>query len=417
MVLFKLLLYFAPNSHMKYYTADIVYPISSSPLKNGILVVEDDNTVLNVFSDKNEANRQLDITLEDSEIQKWEGIICPGFVNAHCHLELSHLKDQVESGIGLTGFIKSLLSKRGQFTQEQITDSLVKAGEEMKASGIVAIGDISNSNVSFAYKNSSNIYFHTFIELLDLVSERALAVFEEGQNLAEELRSKNIRNRVYSIVPHAPYTVSEKLFQLIASLKDNQPISIHNQETFSENELFKNRSGSLFDFFNSLGNSLSHIRQTGKTSLQSYVPLMNSNAKTLFVHNTFTVEDDIHFAKSHFKEAWWCLCPKANLFIESVLPHVELIKEQTTNVVLGTDSYASNNTLSILEEIKTLSKHFKNLTLDEMLKWATLNGSAFLGIEKKYGSLEPGKKPGINLITNADITGNLTGKSEVKKLV
>ncbi len=417
MVLFNLLLYFAPNSYMKYYTADIIYPISTSPVRNGIIVLQDDDTIINVFRDKDEVARHLDITLENSQVQKSDGIICPGFVNAHCHLELSHLKNQVESGTGLTGFIKGILSKREAFTQEQITDSLEKAGEEMKANGIVAVGDISNSNVSFAYKNISDIYFHTFIELFDLVPERALAALEEGKNLAEELHAKNIRNNEYSIVPHAPYSVSEKLFQLISSLNDNQPVSIHNQETFSENELFKNRSGKLFDFFNSLGNSLTHISKTGKTSLQSYVAWMNRNAKTLFVHNTFTTEGDIYLAKSFFNEAWWCLCPKANLFIENILPDVELLHNSTTNIVFGTDSYASNTTLSILEEMKTLRKYFTHLNLDEMLKWATLNGAVFLGIEKKYGSFGPGKKPGINLITNTDVTGNLTDKSKVKKLV
>ena len=118
---------------------------------------------------------------------------------------------------------------------------------------------------------------------------------------------------------------------------------------------------------------------------------------TLLVHNTFSNKADIDFAKTQHQKLYWCLCPNANLYIENALPDVDLFKNEAVKITLGTDSLASNHQLSILAEMQTLQNH-KNISFEESLTWATLNGAEFLGIDKQYGSLSVGKKPGINLI-------------------
>jgi cytosine/adenosine deaminase-related metal-dependent hydrolase len=86
------------------------------------------------------------------------------------------------------------------------------------------------------------------------------------------------------------------------------------------------------------------------------------------------------------------------LYIENELPNVQMFVENNCNIVLGTDSYASNNQLSIFAEIKTIQKHFPALPLETILQWATFNGAKAIGIEDKFGSLHVGKKPGIILL-------------------
>ncbi len=122
------------------------------------------------------------------------------------------------------------------------------------------------------------------------------------------------------------------------------------------------------------------------------------------VHNVATSDEDIEFAHSIFNirysALFFCLCPNANLYISGLMPDVNKFTRHNCNIVLGTDSLASNDQLSILEEIKTLHRHFPLLQLKDLLQWATINGAHALGIDKSFGSFEKGKKPGVVLISS-----------------
>ena len=125
---------------------------------------------------------------------------------------------------------------------------------------------------------------------------------------------------------------------------------------------------------------------------------------------------DIYFIKRFDRKINWCFCPKANLYIENRLPKIPLFIDQGFNITLGTDSLASNSKLCILNEMRTLQKNFPVLSIGRMLKWATLNGATYLGIDKEKGTLEPGKTPGLNLITGLDNL-KITSDTKVKRLI
>jgi len=91
------------------------------------------------------------------------------------------------------------------------------------------------------------------------------------------------------------------------------------------------------------------------------------------------------------------MCPNANLYINDQLPAIDLFIKHNCEIVLGTDSLASNHHLSILEEIKTIRERFPNIAADQLLQWATINGAKALQIDKLLGSFEPGKQPGVIL--------------------
>ncbi len=392
---------------MQFFSADYIFPVTSPPIKNGILITEDDGKIVDVLNSANE------LPTLNYKLQTFNGILVPGFINTHCHLELSHLRNQIQRHIGLTGFISEFILKRNAFSQQQIDDVIKLADIEMRNNGTVAVGDISNTNHSFKTKSESDIYYHTFIEVFDLIPEKA----EEAMARAQALQSSVVSGES-SVVPHAPYSTSEKLLELIKNYSQNKIVSIHNQETKSENELFQSHSGKLFEFFKSLGNPLSHISVTGKTSLQSYLQYMNAKTKTLFVHNTFTSAKDILLAKNYFEKPYWCFCPNANLFIENTMPDFSLFTKNNCTITLGTDSYASNTSLSILEEIKTILKNNSEIKFETALQWATINGAQFLDIESNFGSFEKGKKPGTVLISDFDSENiSVTEKSISKKIV
>jgi len=392
---------------MRKISADYIVPVSSPPIKRGVITIDNSGNILDV-SEASTLNK---------EIEYYEGIICPGFVNTHCHLELSHLKNQVSEKKGMTGFITELISKRNHFSEQEIQKSIENAEREMICNGIVAVGDISNNNSTFHQKSKRNLVYHTFIEIFSLDASKAQQIITEGIKLSENFTD----GERFSIVPHAPYTMSAELLEQINTVakKNKSIICIHNQESEGENELFESGSGILFETFKSMGIKAEWMRKTGKNSLQSTLPYINDAKKILLVHNTFTTEKDIQWIKhnfvNHTSQIYFCTCPNANLYIENTLPDYPLFIKENCNVTIGTDSLASNWGLSILEELKTIHKHFPKIELNTLLTWATKNGADFLGLNQ-LGTLEKGKNPGLNLLKNVDGM-KITEETEVLKII
>lgn len=387
---------------MRKFSADYIFPISSEPIKNGQISVDDHGTVLEVSGPSS-------IIPPTSDIH-YEGIICPGFINTHCHLELSHMRAQVSEKAGMMQFIKEILGKRSSFSEQEVQSAIADADAEMIKNGIVAVGDISNNNDTFNQKAKSSIFYHTFIEVFDFNPEKADELFANALDLGKQLKQLS-----GSIVPHAPYSVSEKLFRLISeeAVKKNSILTIHNQESLAESELFISQSGPMYEAFSRMGINMELIPKTGVNSLRTTFPKLPLSQKILFVHNTFTSKEDIQFVKNS-GQLFWCTCPNANLYIESKLPDYNIFIEENASVTIGTDSLASNWSLSILDEIKTIAKHSPQIPLNTLLTWATKNGANFLGLNQ-FGTIEKGKKPGLNLLKNVDGM-MITEKTEVLKL-
>jgi cytosine/adenosine deaminase-related metal-dependent hydrolase len=177
-------------------------------------------------------------------------------------------------------------------------------------------------------------------------------------------------------------------------------MTIHNQETAAENEWFINKEGDFVDFYKKMNIDVSFFQATGKSSLQSYLLKFLQHQPLILVHNVHTSEEDLLFAKASGKKIAWCFCPNANMYISGQLPAVDLFINNDCAIVLGTDSLASNHQLSILEEIKTISRHFPDISTSQLLRWATINGAKALQMENLLGSFEKGKQPGVILCDN-----------------
>ena len=376
---------------MRYLTADYIFPISQNPVKNGLLVLDDQGLVIDVPHD-------IQLLPADAKLESHRGIICPGFVNAHCHLELSFLKGLIPSGNGLAAFLKDLIPTRNA-PESEINRAAIEADAEMVANGIVVVADISNSPDSISVKQNSRIHYHTFVEVYDLKPEKAWEAFENGKVIWQSFIDAGLSA---SIVPHAPYTVTAKLLKLIGDFAyiQDSVLSIHNQETEGENEMFLSGSGNFLQELIQVSGAFDQWKATGFRSLPSvFVHLPNCN-KMQFVHNTFSTAEDVRWAHLYNLFVWWCLCPKANLFIENRIPDISMLMNEVAKITIGTDSYASNTSLSILDELKIIQQKYKTVSTNDLLKWASYNGAEFLGLQKQYGSIEKGKKPGINLIGN-----------------
>lgn len=370
---------------LKYFSADWIFPVASAPVKNGAVAVNPDGEIVKILTEEETAKLGQDI-------KKHKGAIVPGFINTHCHLELSHMLGQIPERTGLVEFVRNIIANR-QANAEQITRAMYDADQKMFENGIVAVGDISNQVSSKVVKEKSKIHYHTFIEALGFNPERAGAIMEHVKGIKQDFGPLPA-----SIVPHAPYTVSPELFELIRqeAEKDNAFISVHNQETDNENAFFESKTGGFLDLYKFLGLDISFFEPTQKTSLQSWLPYIKEQ-KTLLVHNTVSDKADIEFAQANNQNLYWCLCPQANLYIENALPNVDLLMNEKVKITLGTDSLASNHQLNILSEMITLQKN-KQVDFEKLLSWATINGAEFLALDDHLGTIEIGKKPGLNLI-------------------
>ncbi len=393
---------------IKKITADLIFPVSSPPIEKAVVIVDKKGKIVAIDSLKNH---------DASTVEFHKGIIVPGFVNTHCHLELSHMKTMVDTGTTLIPFITAVVQKRN-LSVEIIADAIKKADAEMYQNGIVAVGDISNTIDTFATKATSKIRYYTFIEMFDFLQEaNAQNTFEQYFAVANQLELKNGAKK--SLVPHAPYSVSKNLFKKI---KDTNPkgnnitVSIHNQETNAEQDLFLTGKGEFVTFYEKFGISLAQFKHNRKTAIHYAMKNMNPRNRNLFVHNTLTSKADIEAAQAWSKNIFWATCANANLYIENRLPNYQHFIDSDARMTIGTDSLTSNWQLSVLEEMKTIARFQSYICFETLLKWATLYGAQALGFEKDFGSIEVGKMPGLNLL-NLDTDLQLKTDTCVTRLV
>ena len=347
------------------------------------------------------------------DCQELSGMLSPGFINAHCHLELSHLKGAIPTQTGLSEFVKQIVPKRA--AAQEIIDAAIDAAEtEMLDNGIVAVGDICNTADTIAAKTKGKIAYYNFIEIYGLDPLQAAQKMEAGMALQNEYINNGLKAVV---VPHAPYSVPAALLQLLAAAYGSHTVSIHNQETKAENDFFENKTGAFVDMYARVGVELDFFTPTKKTSLQSVLPYLKDAAKTIWVHNSFTSASDIVAVQATNTDAYWCLCPSANQYIENTMPPVQLLRAQGANIIVGTDSYASNWSLNMLDELKKIQAHNPAIPLAEMLTWITSNGARALQMDNQLGSIEKGKKPGLVLIENITNQTPLNSNSFSKRLV
>jgi cytosine/adenosine deaminase-related metal-dependent hydrolase len=379
--------------HRKF-RADQIFTGESMAAAGSVLITSPEGIIIDLVREE-----------EAGENVEYAGhLLTPGFINAHCHLELSHLKNQVPPGKGLIDFLLDVVGKR-DFKPEAILEAIQLAEKEMYEVGIVAVGDISNTSDTIETKRQSRIAWTNFIEVLSFSDEKAEVRIKEYTEILKKFRTieENVQgiNPIYrsNLVPHAPYSISPLSFQMINEATAGQVISIHNQETPDEDELYKTGKGDFIRFFSFFGPAVSPFPVTGKSSLRSVLPFFNNGQTILLIHNTFMPVEDRIFADDYAAETGirivYCFCPNANLYIENTLPPVDQFFAEKRNIVLGTDSLSSNYQLSIAEEVHTLRNHFPEIPLEILLQWATLNGAKALKRDDTLGSLRKGKKPGI----------------------
>jgi cytosine/adenosine deaminase-related metal-dependent hydrolase len=389
-------------------TARFIYTLDSAePVINGYVEYDDvDGTIVGIGA-----------CADGEEVQP--GALVPGFVNGHCHVELSHLYKKFRKGTGMAGFIDQINELR-DWAGNDVKARLVQEWmDKMWADGVSAMADISNDESSFEVKKAHKMYTRTFLEVFGSEPEMC-------DDVMTGVRALNVQADEAGIdaapTPHSCYTMSPQLLSASAAAGlERGFISYHSQESQEEEDLLLTGTGAMYE--NRKRSGMSTPPVTGESSLKYFIERL-ADAKPapydehiLLVHNVCLSQDDIDAAKKVMNNAYWAVCPLSNIFIHNALPPIPLMRENNLSVIVGTDSLSSNDDLDMVKELICLHENFPQVSMTQLLQWACHNGARFLKKDDVLGTLTVGKKPGLVLISNVDADGNLTGKSRSRRII
>ena len=393
---------------MRRIAAKYLYTLTSTePVRNGFVEVEDDGTVIRTGVCADPAAEPVFI----------DGAVAPGFVNAHCHVELSYLKGQFRKGTGMAGFIDQINEMRDNKSLQEKVDDLTREMDSLWEQGVVAMADISNCDDSFAVKARHPMYTRTFLEVFGTEPEDCEAVMDGVRKLKAVADGFGIDA---APTPHACYTMSPELVTAVSAegLKSGF-LSFHSEETEEEEEMLKSGSGKMWENRRKAGMSVPPV--TGKSSLLYFIDRLLKGHPApfgehiLLVHECCMDQEGIDAVKAVMQHPFVAVCPLSNLFIHNSLPPIDLMRRNALKICVGTDSLSSNDDLRIVDELYCLQRNFPEVPLGELLTWASRNGAEFLA-RPEFGTLEPGKRPGLVSIDNLDADGRLTAASKSHRL-
>ena len=395
---------------IKRIAAPFIYTSESvEPIRNGFVEYDDnDGTIIRTGVCE-------DMSAEDV----LSGAIVPGFVNAHCHIELSHLHGKFYKGSGMAGFIDQINALRDWAGREVKVGLTQKWMDKMWNDGVSAMADISNDDSSFEVKAAHKMYTRTFLEVFGSEPQMCDGVMSDVTELNELADSKGIDA---APTPHSCYTMSPALLSASAAAGLAKGyISYHSQESQQEEDLLISGSGEMYE--NRKRNGMSTPPVTGEPSLKYFIDRLADAAPApydqhiLLVHNVCLKQDDIDVAKKVMRNVYWAICPLSNIFIHNALPPVDLMRKNDLTIAVGTDSLSSNDDLSMIKEIVCLKENFPHVPMGEIFTWASLNGARFLSKDDVLGSIAPGKRPGMVLVRDIDAEGNVTKDSTSERII
>ena len=376
---------------MKRFAAKYVYTLNGTePLKDAFVEVEEDGTV--VRTGLCEPGEEL-----------LDGAIIPGFVNAHCHVELSYMKGLFRKGTGMAGFIDQINALRDTFPREDKVRMLKEAMDGLWAQGVVAMADISNCDDSFAVKAAHPMYTRSFLEVFGADAGACEAVMRDVRALQAKAAGFGLDA---APTPHSCYTMSPELVSASSAAGlESGYLSFHSEESDEEEQMMKNGSGPMWD--NRVANGIPTPPVTGTTSLEYFLDRLRAaglpepvQGHVLLVHECCLTPEGAAMARKRLAQPFLAVCPLSNLFIHNMLPPIPVMRASGIPICVGTDSLSSNDRLDMVAELYTLQEAFPEVSLGELLQWACLNGARFLGKEAVLGSIEAGKNPGLVLITS-----------------
>lgn len=378
-----------------------IFPIISSPIFDGAVEIKG-GRITRV--DKFKILKKEKTYAEFLDLE--EIILLPCLVNVHTHLELSALRFKILPSSNFFIWVKSVIEKRQKLKPEEIRRYAYLSLVELWYDGVGIIGDVQNNSTISDLLLQSPFYGYIFKEILDF----------KGTYKLREIKNLNTNSKfkiTYSA--HAPYTVAPLLLQAIKSYnkKRKKIFTIHCAESPEEVEFLITGEGPIAELLKERGQWNRSFVPPKLTPVKYLDKLNLLDKDTLLIHVIHVSEEDLNILKRTNVKI--CVCPRSNIYTGVGIPHIDKFYQVGIDICLGTDSLASNETLSIWEEMKIIFSFYPSIPLNELLKMATYNGAKALQFND-LGAIAPGYK--VNLI-GVEIIGYLSdnAKAVLEKLI
>jgi len=373
------------------YHASWILPIAEPPIRDGWIVTDGNRIV--AYGAYGAVTRRAASHAESAEMDLGQVAVLPGLVNAHTHLELSYLRDEVSPASEFLDWIRSVVAarqQRGSSTAPAILDAMDAAIAESAASGTAVVGDISNTLVSFPALVRSPLAAVVFFELLGFNVTDPNALIEHA---CDEIEALGATDRVRtSLAAHAPYSVAPLVFRAIRKAIDRAPFapcSVHLSESVEEVEFIRTGGGPWRGFLKEVGVWNNEWIPPGVSPVQFLDDSGFLDARVLAVHGVQMTPADLSRLAS--RGVTLVTCPRSNGHTGAGAPPIEDFYESGVHVAVGTDSLASAPDLSVFAELATLRALAPSVPASKLLASATIEGARALGFDADYGSIEPGK--------------------------
>ena len=364
-------------------SADAVLPGDRAPILHGAVAFDEVGKIVDVGLTEEVLSR----TKGQAEVVK--GVIFPGLINAHTHIELSAMRGKVPGGTGFVNWVEHLLSVRADIDPEHDSESISRAVDEIVAMGTAAVGDVTNSLAAVDVLRARGVTGWAFYEAFGVEPETAVA---RAQDIAAAIENDPSMLRIAPAI-HALYTTHIDAIRIIDAAVRKRPMltSLHLAEHASERRALESGDGPVAEWLTKLlGDKTPAWPRKSPIAYADDLGLLRPDV--LLVHMTDARAAEI--ALAHQRGARFVLCPRSNLYIELKLPPLVAILEAGVEPALGTDSLASNVSLDVLSEAAALHVRFPQIAAHRLVRMATWNGARVLDLPQ-LGRIAVGASPGL----------------------
>ena len=374
------------------YHASWILPIAEPPIRDGWIVTDGGRIV--AYGAYGAVTRRAASHAERREVDLGEVAVLPGLVNAHTHLELSYLRDEIAPASEFVSWIRAVMSARRQRPHPAaaaIVGAMDQAIADSAAHGTAVVGDISNTLVSFAALARSRLAAVVFFEILGFNTTDPKALVEHACREIEALGATD-RVRV-SLAAHAPHTVAPLVFRAIRKAIERDPFapcSVHVSESVEEVEFIRTGGGPWRQLLEEAGVWNAGWNAPGVTPVRFLDDSGFLDARVLAVHGVQMTPADL--SRLAARGATLVTCPRSNGHTGAGAPPIEDFYASGVHVAVGTDSLASAPDLSVFAELATLRALAPSVPASTLLASATIEGARALGFDADYGTIEPGKR-------------------------
>jgi aminodeoxyfutalosine deaminase len=372
------------------YSARYLLPISSPPLENGALLVQAGR-----IRAVGPLRELLDLAPAAKRVDFADGILLPPLANAHTHLELTDFplwaEELGEAGTpeDFVGWIERMVRVKRRVATERFASSLAHGIKALLRAGTGAVGDILSQYAARAPHQSSPLYGRLFFEAL---GQHAEPIRRQRLQLVELLREGACGRLQPGLAPHAPYTIAADYLEALLQLAGDQelPCTMHLAESRAETEFLRDACGPLVNRFYPMVGWGEAVPPASGLSPVAYLSARGGVAPwNLLVHGVQLDATDVEQLAAAGTTV--VLCPRSNARLQVGMPPLALYHQAGVRLALGTDSLASNDSLSLWDELAFAWPEFSRwLSPAEMLELVTRNGAAALGLEGEMGLLAPG---------------------------